>query len=147
MKIKKGKDKIIFNILAYTLVTLFALLCVIPFYLIVIGSFTKESTIVTQGYSFFLNASNFSLEAYKMALKNPESIVHAYGITIFVTVVGTVISIFITTMTGYVLSRPDFPWRNGISFSFSSRRCFPADWCRGICSAPHIYILPTTFIL
>ena len=118
MKIKKGKDKIIFNILAYTLVTLFALLCVIPFYLIVIGSFTKESTIVTQGYSFFLNASNFSLEAYKMALKNPESIVHAYGITIFVTVVGTVISIFITTMTGYVLSRPDFPWRNGISFFF-----------------------------
>lgn len=118
MKIKKGKDKIIFNILAYTLVTLFALLCVIPFYLIVIGSFTKESTIVTQGYSFFLNASNFSLEAYKMALKNPESIVHAYEITIFVTVVGTVISIFITTMTGYVLSRPDFPWRNGISFFF-----------------------------
>lgn len=118
MKIKKGKDKIIFNILAYTLVTLFALLCVIPFYLIVIGSFTKESTIVTQGYSFFLNASNFSLEAYKMALKNPESIVHAYGITVFVTVVGTVISIFITTMTGYVLSRPDFPWRNGISFFF-----------------------------
>jgi len=118
VKIKKGKDKIIFNILAYTLVTLFALLCVIPFYLIVIGSFTKESTIVTQGYSFFLNASNFSLEAYKMALKNPESIVHAYGITIFVTVVGTVISIFITTMTGYVLSRPDFPWRNGISFFF-----------------------------
>ena len=118
MKIKKGKDKIICNILAYTLVTLFALLCVIPFYLIVIGSFTKESTIVTQGYSFFLNASNFSLEAYKMALKNPESIVHAYGITIFVTVVGTVISIFITTMTGYVLSRPDFPWRNGISFFF-----------------------------
>ena len=118
MKIKKGKDKIIFNILAYTLVTLFALLCVIPFYLIVIGSFTKESTIVTQGYSFFLNASNFSLEAYKRALKNPESIVHAYGITIFVTVVGTVISIFITTMTGYVLSRPDFPWRNGISFFF-----------------------------
>ena len=118
MKIKKGKDKIIFNILAYTLVTLFALLCVIPFYLIVIGSFTKESTIVTQGYSFFLNASNFSLEAYKMALKNPESIVHAYGVTIFVTVVGTVISIFITTMTGYVLSRPDFPWRNGISFFF-----------------------------
>lgn len=118
MKIKKGKDKIIFNILAYTLVTLFALLCVIPFYLIVIGSFTKESTIVTQGYSFFLNASNFSLEAYKMALKNPESIVHAYGITIFVTVVGTVISIFITTMTGYVLSRPDFPWKNGISFFF-----------------------------
>lgn len=118
MKIKKGKDKIAFNIIAYTLVTLFAVLCVIPFYLIVIGSFTDESKIITEGYSFFLNTSNFSLEAYKMALKNPESILHAYGVTIFVTVVGTVLSIFITTMTGYVLSRQDFPWRNGISFFF-----------------------------
>lgn len=36
----------------------------------------------------------------------------------FVTVVGTLLSIFMTTMTGYVLSRPDFPWRNGISFFF-----------------------------
>lgn len=139
MKIKKGKDKIIFNILAYTLVTLFALLCVIPFYLIVIGSFTKESTIVTQGYSFFLNASNFSLEAYKMALKNPESIVHAYGTTIFVTVVGTVISIFITTMTGYVLSRPDFPWRNGISFFFFFTTLFSG----GLVSW---YLLCTTYL-
>ena len=34
------------------------------------------------------------------------------------TVVGTVLSIFLTTMTGYVLARPDFPWRNGISFFF-----------------------------
>lgn len=118
MKIKKGKDKIAFNIIAYTLVALFSLLCVIPFYLIVIGSFTDESKIITEGYSFFLNASNFSLEAYKMALKNPQSILHAYGVTIFVTVVGTILSIFITTMTGYVLSRQDFPWRNGISFFF-----------------------------
>lgn len=118
MKIKKGKDKIAFNIIAYTLVALFSVLCVIPFYLIVIGSFTDESKIITEGYSFFLNASNFSLEAYKMALKNPQSILHAYGVTIFVTVVGTLLSIFITTMTGYVLSRQDFPWRNGISFFF-----------------------------
>lgn len=118
MKIKKGKDKIAFNIIAYTLVTLFSLLCVIPFYLIVVGSFTDESKIITEGYSVFLNASNFSLEAYKMALRNPQSILHAYAITIFVTVVGTTISIFITTMTGYVLSRQDFPWRNGISFFF-----------------------------
>lgn len=118
MKIKKGKDKIAFNIMAYTLIAIFSLLCVIPFYLIVVGSFTDEGKIITEGYSFFLNASNFSLEAYKMALKNPQSILHAYGITIFVTVVGTVLSIFITTMTGYVLSRQDFPWRNGISFFF-----------------------------
>lgn len=42
MKIKKGKDTIIFNIVAYTLVGVFALACIIPFYLIVVGSLTDE---------------------------------------------------------------------------------------------------------
>lgn len=118
MKVKIGKDKIIFNIIAYTLVAVFAFVCLLPFYLIIIGSFTKESTIITEGYSLILRIKDFSLEAYKMALKNPDSIIHAYGVTIFVTVVGTILSIIMTTMTGYVLSRPDFPWRNGISFFF-----------------------------
>jgi len=118
MKIKKGKDAIAFDTLAYVLVGLFALFCVIPFYLIVIGSFTKESSIITSGYSFYVNAKSFSVEAYKMALKTPETIIHAYGITIFVTVIGTALAIFICTITGYVLSRQDFPWRNGISFFF-----------------------------
>ncbi len=42
---KKGKDQVVFNILAYVLVGLFAILCLVPFYLIVVGSFTSESTI------------------------------------------------------------------------------------------------------
>lgn len=50
----KGKDQIIFNILAYVLVGLFAVACLLPFYLIVTGSLTDESTIVKEGYSFFL---------------------------------------------------------------------------------------------
>ena len=46
---KKGKDQVVFNILAYVLVGLFAILCLVPFYLIVVGSFTSESTIVKEG--------------------------------------------------------------------------------------------------
>ena len=117
-EIKIGKDQKIFNVLAYVLVGLFAIVCLVPFYLIVVGSLTSESSIIKEGYSFFLTAKNFSTEAYKLALKNPQSILHAYGVTIFVTVIGTLLSIFMTTMTGYVLARPDFPWRNGISFFF-----------------------------
>lgn len=118
MKARMGKDVIAFKIFSYIVTAIFGLICIIPFYLIVVGSLTDESTIIKEGYQFFLTAKTFSLEAYKMALKNPDSILHAYGVTIFVTVVGTVISIIITTMTGYVLARPDFPWRNGLSFFF-----------------------------
>lgn len=67
---------------------------------------------------FFLNAQNFSTEGYKIVFKSPEAVLSAYGVTTFVTVAGTVLAILITTMTGFVLSRPDFPWRNGFSFFF-----------------------------
>lgn len=142
----KGKDQIIFNILAYVLVGLFAVACLLPFYLIVTGSLTDESTIVKEGYSFFLTAKNISTEAYKLALKNPQSIIHAYGVTIFVTIIGTVLSIIMTTMTGYVLSRPDFPWRNGVSFSSFSLLFLVEDWCHGICCVHNILILIIIFI-
>ena len=118
MKVKKGKDERIFLGIAYVLVAVFAVVCLLPFYLVLVGSFTKESTILTEGYSFFLTAKNFSLEAYKMAFKSPDTLVQAYGITIFVTVVGTITAVLLSAMTGYVLARPDFPWRNKISFFF-----------------------------
>lgn len=118
MRVKKGKDRIAFDIVSYILVSVFALICIIPFYLIVIGSFTNEHTIITEGYSFFVKIKDLSVAAYKLALKDPGNIIKAYGVTIFVTVVGTFISIFITTMTGYVLARRDFPWRNKFSFFF-----------------------------
>ena len=118
MKVKNGKDEKIFLGIAYVLTVLFAVICLLPFYLILVGSFTKESTILTEGYSFFLTARNFSLEAYKMAFKSPDTIVRAYGITIFVTAVGTITAVGLSAMTGYVLARPDFPWRNKISFFF-----------------------------
>ena len=137
----KGKDQIIFNILAYVLVGLFAVACLLPFYLIVTGSLTDESTIVKEGYSFFLTAKNISTEAYKLALKNPQSIIHAYGVTIFVTIIGTVLSIIMTTMTGYVLSRPDFPWRNGVSFFFFFRRAAPVSFAhRGSFPCPAVFV-------
>lgn len=94
MKVDKGKDEQIFLGISYVLIAVFAAVCLLPFYLVLVGSFTKESTILTEGYSFFLTAKNFSLEAYRMAFKSPDTLVRAYGITIFVTVVGTIMAVF-----------------------------------------------------
>ena len=117
-KIKSSWDTKIFNGIGYTLVFLFALACAIPFYLVLTGSFTDEKWILTKGYSFWLSPANFSLEGYATIFRSPEKILSAYGVTTFVTVVGTVLAILLVTMTGYVLSRPDFPWKNGFSFYF-----------------------------
>lgn len=109
-------DAIALNILGIVLITVFALLCIVPFYLIVIASFTSESSLIRDGYP--LIPIEFDLQSYMLCLKNPVSILMAYGTTIGVTVVGTFLAIFLATMTGYVLSRKDFPWRNKFSFFF-----------------------------
>lgn len=110
------RDVISFNIIGYILLILFALLCVMPFYLIIVSSFQDESILVTEGYPLYIKS--FSLESYQLCLKKPENILRAYGVTTLTTVVGTVVSVFLCTMTGYVLSRKDFKARNIFSFLF-----------------------------
>lgn len=112
MKFKLEPRKIIMALI----IAAFAFICAFPFYIILISSFTSESTILKEGYSLLIR--DFSVEAYKLCFKNPMKIIQAYGLTIFVTVVGTFVAVFIGTMTGYVLQRRDFRWGNQFSFFF-----------------------------
>lgn len=111
---KKPIEYRAFVVFAYIFVVIIALLGVIPFIMLLSGSFTSESYIVNHGYS--LIPKEFSVNAYKTIFENPQRIVNSYAVTIFITVVGTVISLFLTAMTAYVLQRKDFPWRNKISY-------------------------------
>lgn len=113
---KKSKDIKAFNIISYTVISIVALVCLIPFLMVIIGSFTAESEIVASGFSFF--PKELSIEAYKTALKEPIAILKAYGVTASLTVIGTAIGLFIVAMTAYVLQRKDFKWRNKVSFFF-----------------------------
>ncbi|MGF7144289.1 putative aldouronate transport system permease protein [Anaerotaenia torta] len=113
---RMSRDTLTVNVLGYVLIGLFALICVIPFYLIIVASFTSEGSLIRNGYP--LIPTDFSVQSYLLCLKNPISILKAYGTTIGVTAAGTAISVFVASMTGYVLSRKDFPWRNKLSFFF-----------------------------
>jgi putative aldouronate transport system permease protein len=113
---KQSKDVILFKAIGYPILIIFALICLLPLILIISSSFTDETAIVRNGYSFW--PSEFSVSAYKMIFENPVRILKAYGMTIFVTAVGTTLGTFLNVMTGYVLQRKDFVWRNGFSFYF-----------------------------
>lgn len=115
-KKRRSQDELAVNIVGCTLIGLFALVCVIPFYLIIVASFTSESSLIRDGYP--LIPTSFDLQSYLLCLKNPVSILKAYGTTIGVTVIGTILAVLLAAMTGYVLSRQDFPWRNKFSFFF-----------------------------
>ncbi|WP_339316671.1 carbohydrate ABC transporter permease [Paenibacillus sp. FSL R10-2734] len=114
--VRKNLDERIFNAVGYPFVGILAIICFIPFLLILASSFSSEQSIIQHGYSLF--PREFSLEGYKLVFENPESILRSYGVTLLVTVVGTGLAVFIGLMTGYVLQRPDFEWRNRFSFFF-----------------------------
>jgi putative aldouronate transport system permease protein len=115
-KIKLSGDRAAFLTLSYAVIAVFAVLCVLPFVMIVTGSFTAEEAIFRDGYRIL--PKEWSLEAYKILFKSPESILNAYKVTVIITVVGTFLGLMLTSMTAYVLYRKDFPWRNGFSFYF-----------------------------
>ena len=96
------------NTVLLVILTLFAALCILPLLLVIIVSFSSEQSIFLKGYSFF--PAELSLDAYQFFLKLGDQIIRSYGITIFVTVFGTLFSLAVTTMLSYVLSRPDYPY-------------------------------------
>lgn len=103
-----------FNRVATILLTVLVIITLLPIILIVIASFTEEQTLIRDGYTFF--PKNFSLDAYFYMVKQGAVIVRAYGVSIFVTVVGTCLSVLLTTMLAYPMSRKSFKFRNALAF-------------------------------
>lgn len=98
----------------YVFVTLFAVACIIPFWLIIASSFADEASIRRTGFALW--PSVVSLRSYNLILSNPDLLIGSYIVTIAMTVVGTIIGLFVVSMTGYALQRKDFQLRNRISF-------------------------------
>ena len=106
----------IFNILGYSLVIVTALVCLIPFIMLISGSMTSENAIVNYGYGII--PKEVSFESYALLFKYPGDLIRAYGVSIFVTVSGTAIGLFTTAMTAYVINKKEFKYRNKLSFFF-----------------------------
>ncbi|CAM4014202.1 carbohydrate ABC transporter permease [Paenibacillus alkaliterrae] len=93
---------------------LLACMCILPFILLVSSSITSQSMIIANGYSFL--PREISFEAYAYIWNDAERIFNAYGVTILVTVLGTVLSLAVTSLLAYPLSRKDMPHRNFLAF-------------------------------
>ncbi len=94
------------NALFNLIFLIISLTCIIPIILVVSISFTAESSIQEYGYS--LLPREFSAEGYTFLLKQGTMILQALGISLFVTVVGTVLGVLLTTLMGYSMSRPAY---------------------------------------
>ena len=103
-----------FQIFANILMLLIVVCSLAPFLLLVMSSFTEEKSLIENGYSFF--PKEFSTYAYEYLLTGSGALLRAYGISLFVTLVGTVCSLAMTILYAYPISRKDLPGRNFFSF-------------------------------
>lgn len=103
-----------FNIFANVFLICLVAFCIIPLILLVVSSFTDNSTLIVEGYSFF--PAKFSLDAYAYLIKSGSQIMKAYGMSFIITGIGTCTSLIMTTMLAYAISRPDLPGKNILTF-------------------------------
>lgn len=118
VNIKKSRDihslspfmNIVFNVIA----AMFSLVCVFPFAFVVILSFTDEKSLAQHGYR--LIPEKWSTYAYEYMFQNGAQLLQSYGVTITVTIVGTLLSVMIIALYAYGISRSSFKYRGFFSF-------------------------------
>jgi putative aldouronate transport system permease protein len=114
MKIIHSNGEKTFASGATMILSILAVVSFLPFLLITIASITDEKSLITNGYTFF--PRDFSLNAYYYMIAQAKIVLRAYGVSIFVTLVGTAVSLILTPMLAYPLSRPDFRFRGLLTF-------------------------------
>jgi len=110
-RIKNSRSDFIVDIFIYGILGLAALIVAYPLWFVVIASFSDPGAVLTGRVTFF--PVGFTLAGYEMVFEN-TAIWRGYANTIFYTVVGTTISIFLTLTIAYPLSRKSFSGRHAI---------------------------------
>ncbi|MCP1186307.1 carbohydrate ABC transporter permease [Paenibacillus sp. FSL R5-0517] len=99
----------VFDIFNYAMLGILGILTVLPFLYIIGNSFATEAEITER--SFFLIPKVFSFSAYEYIFSS-STIFRSIGVSIFITVAGTLVNLFFTLTMAYPLSRSDFWGRN-----------------------------------
>ena len=103
-----------YHIFINVVMMLWTIMIVLPFLLLFLSSITDESVLVANGYSFF--PKKFSLASYSYIIKSGGVILRAYGVSIVVTLVGTLLNVLLSALMAYPLSIKNLPGRKFMMF-------------------------------
>jgi putative aldouronate transport system permease protein len=112
-KNKKNKGGLAFPIINGTVLILIALICFLPFVNVIASSFASTQEVVAR--KFILFPRTFSLDAYRYILSTP-TLFKSLAVSIGVTGIGTLVSMVLTALMAYGLSRRYLVGRNSINF-------------------------------
>lgn len=107
-KIRKSKDEKIFDFINYSLLAIFGIMFIYPIIYVFSASITKPYLLEIG--EMYLLPKGISMASFKAAM-SLEGIWLAYANSIFITIVGTAVSMFFTITGAYVLSKPELKFR------------------------------------
>lgn len=105
--------QVTFRIVNIALLSLFALICLVPFLHVIGSSFANPGELATR--PFVIIPREFTVNAYRYVLSTP-TIFRAMGVSVFVTTVGTFLSLVVTSLMAYALSKRYLRGRRVINF-------------------------------
>ncbi|WP_159888456.1 carbohydrate ABC transporter permease [Paenibacillus puerhi] len=109
MKPRKRKIEM-FDIVNYSVLSLFSLAIIIPFIFIINQSVMRNEDILTYGYTLIPKSISFS--AYHYLLVENSAMLRAFLVSVGVTGFGTFLNVLVTSMFAYGLSKKNLPYRN-----------------------------------
>ena len=110
----RSTEEKIYGLIGNIVMVILSLCAFLPFWLLIAASFTEEHTAVREGYKFIPSLGSTS--AYGYIFQQWAQIGRAYGVTLLVTVLGTVVSVMVIMMCSYGLTQKDVPGIRVISF-------------------------------
>ncbi|MBS5926416.1 MAG: carbohydrate ABC transporter permease [Clostridium sp.] len=101
----ESKGTKIFYVVNYIILTILAIVVILPFMHLISKSFSSNSAVISGQVGFF--PVDFTTSAYEFVILNKEFFT-SFAVSVFVTLVGTILSVGITVLTAYPLSKPNF---------------------------------------
>ena len=111
--VENKTSQIIHKVLAYIVLSCVAVLCALPFLMILSAAFSDESILIVKGYSIF--PQGFTVKEFSEAFRYSDKLVKAYSTTIFVTAAGGTLATLVTALTAYPLSRSSYKLRKYVN--------------------------------
>lgn len=97
------------NIVLNIIMLLLSAACILPILLIFIVSITDNKEVLVNGFRFF--PVNITFDAYSYIFKSADAVIKAYANSIFITIIGSILSLMVITFYAYAISRKEFKYK------------------------------------
>lgn len=137
------QDKTYYSVV-YTLVTLLTLIVLLPLINVLACSFSAPEAVASG--KVLLWPVDFSVSGYERVF-NTDEIWIGYANTLYYTIVGTFVNVFVTMICAYPLARRGLPYKSFFSFLFAFTMLFSGGLVPTYLLARNLHLLNTRWAL